>query len=60
MKVDRNPGARGLDQGFADRVVPVAVREHQRIDAARIDAEPDDVALEDGLVWARVEQNRVM
>ena len=30
------------------RVVPVAVREHHRIDAAHIDAEPDDVALEDG------------
>src|SRR4029453_8721197 len=42
------------------RVVPVAVREHHRIDAAHIDAELDDVALEDGLVRARVEQKRVL
>ena len=33
---------------------------NQRIDAAHIDAEPDDVALEYGLVRARVEQKRVL
>jgi hypothetical protein len=38
----------------------MAVREHHRIDAAHIDAEPDDVALEDGLARARVEQKRVL
>jgi hypothetical protein len=36
------------------------MREHHRIDASHIDAEPDDVALEDGLVRTRVEQKRVL
>ena len=32
----------------------------ESVDAAHIGAEPDDVALEDGLVRARVEQKRVL